>query len=171
MTEMSIFETYCGNLNDLCKSMQAAKETVSKEEAARALEYAKTMGLEGAGDVLLFCASINLMNTYVKQPGCRSFGYSFKGCVPRLIDRVRSLPIEGVRCSTQMDGKNSITFVEVCGIQFSFHCVKGAKRSAGGAVIAFDGVRKQRCAATLFRMAEANRLMRGNFSKKFSAIA
>ena len=167
MDEMSAFENYCGNLNDLCSNMQDAKETVSASEAERALEYARSIELGRAGDVLLFCASVNLMNAYVKQPGCRAFGYFFKGYVQRLVKQMQSEPIRGVLCSTQMDGKSSVTYVEVCGIQFSFHCVKEVDLSRKGNPIRFDGIRKQRCAVTLLRMAESNRLMRGNDLKKY----
>lgn len=168
MSEMNTFETYCGDLNNLCKSVQEVKEVVSLQDAERALDYARLIGFDRAGDVLLFCASINLMNAYVKQPSCKSFGYFFKSYVCRLIDQVQRNPIEGVRCSTQMDGKSSITYVEVCGIQFSFHCVKGAKPKKKSSPIRFDGIRKQRCAVTLFKMVEANTLMRGKDNKKIS---
>lgn len=164
---MSYFKTFCKNLNDLCVSMQVSKETVDRVEAERALAYAKTMDFKGAGDVLLFCASVNLMNTYVKQPGCRKFGYSFKANVPRVVDYIRSHPVDGVRCNVQMDGKNSLTIVEICGVQFSFHCVQGVKPHKGGNPIKFDGIRKQKCAITLFKLAEANQLMRGKIQKSF----
>lgn len=156
MSDMDAFVNYCSSLNAICANMQDAKETVSATEAERALKYAQSIELDRAGDVLLFCASINLMNTYVKQPGCRSFGYFFKGYTHRLIEKMQSAPIEGVRCSTQMDGKSSVTYVEVCDIQFSFHCVRRADLSRKGDPIKFDGIRKQRCASTLFRMAETN---------------
>ena len=161
MSEMSVFEAYCSNLNRLCESMQDTKETVSHMEAELALVHAKSIELDDAADVLLFCASINLMNAYVKQPGCRSFGYFFKGYVRQLIDRMNRNPIEGVRCDTQVDDKSVITYVEVCGIQFSFHCVKGAKPTKKSKPIRFDGIRKQRCASTLFKMAETSSLMLG----------
>lgn len=167
MTETSYFKEFCGNLNDLCASMQVSKEAVEANEVKRALAYAKSMDFKGAGDVLLFCAAVNLMNTYVKQPGCRKFGYYFKAYVPRVIDHIRNHPEDGVRCNVQMGGKNSLTIVEVFGIQFSFHCVQGVKSFAGGNAIKFDGIRKQRCAVTLFKMAEANQLMRGKFEKSF----
>ena len=167
MTEMSGFKTFCKNLNDLCANMQVSKEVVGRDDAERALAYAKTMDLKGAGDVLLFCAAVNLMNAYVKQPGCRRFGYSFKANVPRVIEHLRNNPEEVMRYSVQMDGKSSLTIVEVFGIQFSFHCVQGVKHLSSGSVIEFDGIRKQKCAVTLFKLAEANQLMVGNFQKVF----
>ena len=160
MSEMTHFEQYCASLNSLCESMQAGHEPSSEDEAYRALEYAKSMQLEQSGDVLLFCAAVNLMNAFVKQPDCRSFGYTFKAEVPRLIERLQKSPIEGVRFDCSMDGRNSLTVVEICGLQFSFHCVRVSGLRHHDSRIPFDGIRKQRCASTLFRLAETNRLMR-----------
>lgn len=171
MSEIGFFKVYCEGLNELCKMMQGINEPVLREEADRALDYARSMDFKGAGDVLLFCAAVNLMNTYVKQPGCKKFGYFFKAYVPRVVDYIRRNPDEGVLCNVQMDGKNSLTIVEVFGIQFSFHCVQGMKPSADGAIVEFDGVRKQKCAATLFKMAEANQLMRGKLGENLPRSA
>ena len=171
MSEIGFFKVYCQNLNELCKAMQKADEPVLREEADRALGYVRSMDIKGVGDVLLFCAAVNLMNAYVKQPGCKKFGYFFKAYVPRVVDYIRKHPDEGVACNVQMDGKNSLTVVEVFGIQFSFHCVQGMKPSVEGSVIEFDGIRKQKCAATLFKMAEANQLMRGKFREKLPKSA
>ncbi len=168
MSEIRYFKVYCESLNELCRSMQETKEPVTREEADRALDYARSMDLKGAGDVLLFCSAINLMNTYVKQPGCKKFGYFFKGYVRKVFDYICLHPTEGINCNIQMDGKNSLAIVEVFGIQFSFHCVRGSKSITDGTTIEFDGIRKQRCAATLFKMAEANQLMRGKLEERIS---
>lgn len=162
----SAFEDFCKNINSLCAQMQDAKEEIDSSEARRALKYAEAMPISSAEDVLLFCASINLMNTYVKQgENKKSFGYFFKSYVPRLIEQLETTPIEGVVCNTSMDKNSPVTMVVICGVQFSFHCVKGAKRWIDGTEMPFDGIRKQKCAGTLFRMAEATSLLQSNRNK------
>ena len=164
MSETSVFESYCKSVNNLCAQMQNAKEEIGKDDAYLARAYAESMPISKAGDVLLFCASINLMNTYVKQPGCKGFGYFFKSFVPRLIKQIEDTPIEGVACNTSMDKNSTVTMVVVYGMQFSFHCVKGAKKWITDTVIPFDGVRKQKCAGTIFKMATANQLLRSDWN-------
>ncbi len=53
------------------------KEKVSHLQAFEALKIVKTLEVRTQEDVLLFCAAMNLLNTYVKQPG-RKIGYFFK---------------------------------------------------------------------------------------------
>ena len=171
MSDIKNLKTYCENLNELCARNQTVKEVVSREEADRAMAYAKEMPLVQAGDVLLFCSAINLMNTYVKQGNKKTFGYFFKGYVPRLLERLEERPMEGVRFCNQIDGRNALTMVEVCGVQFSFHCVPGTRKRLSDETIPWDGIRKQMCASTLFAMAERNRLLRSSRSVPEAALS
>lgn len=134
MSEMTFFETYCKNPNSLCEQRQGCKEAVGKEDAERALEYAKGMPLSAAGDVLLFCAAANLMNAYVKQgDNKRTFGYRFKSLIPRMLDAVEMGSIAGASACSVRDRSMCVSIVSVCGLQFSFHCAPGGKNCRAGA--------------------------------------
>ena len=149
---------YCKALNELCKNSQDMAETIPDEEAIRALYYVQNMQISTAGDVLLFCSAVNLMNTYVKQGSHKkSFGYFFKSYMRRLTDLLEKKSIEGVGMSTQRDGNSYVTMVSIDDLQFSFHCVPGSKQLSrrSSKQIAFDGIRKQRCASMLFSAIES----------------
>ena len=157
MEKIAGIQDYCDVTNKLCIALQERCEIISADEMERALAYAKDLPLDTAGNVMLFCASINLMNAYVKQRNNRKiFGYGFKSYVARLIQTLKADPVEGVAFSITADKGNPLLIVQVCGLQFSFHGIPCRKKDIQGEGISFDGVAKQPCASTLLRLAEAN---------------
>lgn len=148
---------YCETVNRLCIAMQGKSEIVSAGEVERALGYAKNLPLKTAGEAMLFCAAINLMNAYVKQKNNRMiFGYGFKSYLGRLIQALKNKPIENVDYCITRDNGNPLLIVLIGGLQFSFHGIPCRKSDIQAQRIPFDGVRKQPCAHTLLTLAEAN---------------
>lgn len=71
------------------------KEKVSHLQAFEALKIVKTLEVRTQEDVLLFCAAMNLLNTYVKQPG-RKIGYFFKPYLNYLFQALLENSVQGV---------------------------------------------------------------------------
>lgn len=170
MTTINEFKNYCENLNNECKRVEMEdKELINEKEAAQAIYIIKNMRIGGVGDAFLYAASLNLLNTYVKQctPFKKAGGYFFKRFVGNILDFAKDKP-QGIDFELQYDDGMNLALVEICGVQFSFHNVNGEKIKGLRAVdkqkarLKWDGIRKQKCAETVFRAAMENNYDRTN---------
>ena len=164
----SFEELHLGSIDDYARKMNEViiskqdgeKEIVSEIDIVKACTYLDNMALRSRGDMLLYCASLNLCNTYVKQPDSK-IGYLFKNELGFLLAIAINTDIEGVFFDIQED-KGSLLVVQIANIQFSFHNVsryklgKITRKPSLLKSIEWDGVRKQKCANTVFYLAEAN---------------
>lgn len=163
------FERFCREMNKSCLALQEGpKEIVSGEEAFLAYAYIRQMRIADAGDVILFCAAMNLLNTYVKQDQ-DDIGYGFKGETDHLVGVLWNAPIADVKVDYQRDKGMSLLVVDIFGLQFSFHNIgiteelkKLDAQHVTENALKWDGVRKQMCASTLFGRARENMLRRSN---------
>ena len=144
----------------MCQNLQ--KEIVSDDEAVRALSYIEWLDIFRIEDCFLFCAALNLCNTYVKQQG-RKIDYSFKLKLPRLLKAVVNKGIDGILFDFQKDKRASLLIVQIGKVQFSFHNVQSDeileildKHKELKSQIEWDGIRKQMCAVSVFDIAEKN---------------
>ena len=127
MVEMQVktyssLEECCFVTNQRCIELQdGEKQIVSHIKAFEALSYIKNMEIVDAGDALIYCAAMNLLNTYVKQKDCL-LDYSFKTEIHYMTNILYNLNIEDV----YVDFKDSeqLLIVQIFDIQFSFHFVK-----------------------------------------------
>ena len=138
------------------------REIVSDDEAVKALTYIEWLDISRIEDCFLFCAALNLCNTYVKQPG-REIDYSFKAKLPRLLKEVADKKIEGILFDYQKDKNTSLLVVQIGKVQFSFHGVQPDEileildsHNELRSQIEWDGIRKQMCAVSVFDIAEQN---------------
>lgn len=93
----------------------------------------------------------------------RKIGYEFKKKIPGFIRAVAENRMEGIQFDLQEDGRRSVLVVQIGKVQFSFH---GIRINDIAEILnqnenlktktEWDGVRKQMCAVTAFRIAEAN---------------
>lgn len=159
---MSDFVLLTGTFNEkflVCQSLQ--KEIVSDDEAVKALTYIEWLDISRIEDCFLFCAALNLCNTYVKQLG-RKIDYSFKLKLPRLLKAVADKKIEGILFDYQKDKRTSLLVVQIGKVQFSFHGVRADvleildKHNELSSQIEWDGIRKQMCTVSVFDIAEKN---------------
>ena len=123
------------------------------------------MKLELEGDFLLFLACINLLNTYVKQNDAK-IGYAFKREIDYFIDVCIRKNNNVLRISEENDGsKGNLLMIQINSIQFSFH---SALYKNDGIVldntIKWDGIRKQKCALTIYNNCRSNKLLRSNIT-------
>lgn len=143
-----------------CQNLQ--KESVSDDEVVRALSYIEWLDISRLEDCFLFCAALNLCNTYVKQQG-RKIDYSFKLKLPRLLKAVVNKKIDGILFDFQKDKRTSLLIVQIGKVQFSFHSVRSDeiieildKHKELKSQIEWDGIRKQMCSVSVFDIAEKN---------------
>ena len=153
-------ETYTKLLNTTCIELQECdKEIVSADTAYEAYAIIKNIKIEDAGDALLYCASMNLLNTYVKQKNSE-IGYGFKNDIHYMTSVLLNLDIDDVYIDYQ--DAECLLVVQIFSIQFSFHYVKKKNEiiqlchSRHYKEMLWDGVRKQKCAVTLFQLARQN---------------
>lgn len=140
MNEREEFKLFCDRLNNECIRLQDGdKEYISDEDAFASYVYVREMKLELEGDFLLFLACINLLNTYVKQNDAK-IGYAFK----REIDY----------------------FIDVC-IRKNNNVLRISEENDGIVLdntIKWDGIRKQKCALTIYNNCRSNKLLRSNIT-------
>lgn len=141
------------------------KEVVSNKLSHIALHIIKNKEIETQKDVLVFCAALNVLNTYVKQKDSK-MGYFFKSYINRLFVALKNNEIPGIKIGMDIDVSrkgNAIAYVivQIENVQFSFHQIKVTNEAAeliySSDIVTdlqFDGLRKQKCAVTIFEMAQ-----------------
>ena len=142
------------------------KEKVSSDLCFEALAFVKNQMVYTKEDVIRFCAALNLLNTYVKQPDSK-IGYDFKGCINRLFIALMMHNILGVKVgmetsSNKKGSEVAYVIVQIDDVQFSFHQIKLTKNAYllkhnTNLVhnLEFDGLRKQMCAVSIYEMVKA----------------
>lgn len=155
-------------INELVsKRMEAGiKEKVSSDLCFEALSIVKNQMVYTKEDVIRFCAALNLLNTYVKQPDSK-IGYDFKGCINRLFIALMMQNIPGVKVGmeiapTKKGSEVAYVIVQIDDVQFSFHQIKLTKNAyllkKNTDIVQnleFDGLRKQVCAVSIYEMTKA----------------
>lgn len=136
-------------------------EKISEESYKRARANIDTMFILNEQDAFLFYASLNLLNTYVKQNKDK-ISYGFKEHVKSAFD---SIIMNKINASYYYDSKEKVLIVNICGVQFSFHNVEPsakmyfAKNFENKLTIKhyqpqeWEGLRLQPVAETLFKFA------------------
>lgn len=142
------------------------KEKVSSDLCFEALAFVKNQMVYTKEDVIRFCAALNLLNTYVKQPDSK-IGYDFKGCINRLFIALMQHNIPGIKVgmeikTTKKGLEVAYVIVQIDDVQFSFHQIKLTKnayllKQNTNIVhnLEFDGLRKQMCAVSIYEMVKA----------------
>jgi len=157
---VNTFHDYAEDLNKVAISMQEGeKEVVSDLTVIKACTYIEQMSIKQMGDALIYCAALNLCNTYVKQPNS-NIGYKFKKDLDYLLSIVVNADLPGVMFDLQRSNGATLLVVQVDCVQFSFHNVPSpyklqrlSRTSDKFVQLEWDGIRKQKCAETLFNFA------------------
>lgn len=145
------------DVNEKCKAYQEKneKEEVDDESAGVAYTLVNNMEVDNLADACLFCASMNLLNTYTKQENV-SLGYSFKQKINRLINALSLCEFTGWQFDYEKSGRLAI--FQIGDLQFSFHGINEtdelkeliASLKLRNQSLEWDGIRKQKCAMTVF---------------------
>lgn len=161
-------DDYTCKVNEMCRSLQETeKEYVSDDIVFEAMTIIKNMRIEDAGDVLLYCAAMNLVNTYVKQKNSM-LGYGFKRNIHYMTSILLNLDIDDVYIDYQ--DVESLLVVQIYQIQFSFHYIRKKDEiislcnSRHHKNLVWDGIRKQKCAVTLYTTVRENEIRTCNLT-------
>lgn len=166
MSDNEKFKIFCGELNDECKRLQNSdRENISDDDAFRAYLYIKLMKIELEGDFLLFLACINLLNSYVKQDGAK-IGYSFKREIDYFLEICLRKNNRMLKICEENDGsKGNLLIIQLYSIQFSFHSIKYRySETELDKDMEWDGIRKQKCALTIYKRCIDNKILRSNIT-------
>ena len=159
------FDIFVGNLKKFTKSLNKLcyklrkndKEVVDKDTMLEAKEIVFNSVPRSSYEVLLYCASLNVLNTYVKQEQNDISYYFKKNVIDVLVNTIVGNKFKGVSFYFDKDKGNSICYIKIYDIIFSFHGVgtneidqKRYTNNKAYKKISFDNIRKQHVSRTLF---------------------
>ena len=156
------FINYTKQLNELATKLQdKAQEIISEEDIIKAVAYLNNIKIEDTGDCLIFLSSLNLCNTYVKQQPSK-ISYSFKKCIEYILDTLNEKQIDDITISKSKD-KGTLFIFQIGYIQFSFHDEKKVDINEKYIEnLTWDGIRKQKCAKSIFNSTINNKIRVAN---------
>lgn len=144
--------------SDIVNQLQIAdyKEHISDEDAIAAINILNFIKYQKVPDIFLGCAAYNLLSTYVKQSECK-FGFQFRRHILNLLKGIEDIhQLKSIAISYDNSEKLGLLIISFWGFQFSFQCQKfteQVKRLALNNHFVWDGIRKQKCATSIFNFA------------------
>lgn len=155
------FINYTKELNNIAKNLQETNEIITEEEILKAITYLNNIYIEDTGDCLIYLSALNLCNTYVKQNNSK-IGYTFKKGIKNLIDILNYRDIKDIYINS-IQNKGTLYIFQIGDIQFSFHDEKPADINERYLKeLSWDGIKKQRCAKSLFNSTINNQIRTSN---------
>lgn len=155
------FIKYTKELNEIAKNSQLEFEIINEEDVIKAITYLNNIYIEDVGDCLIYLSALNLCNTYVKQTNSK-IGYTFKKGIKSLIDTLNYRDISDINISREKNNGTLFLF-QIGEIQFSFHDEKPVEINEKYLKdLSWDGVKKQKCAKTLFNLVINNEIRTTN---------
>lgn len=146
-------------LYEKTKKLQTNVEVIGEDDVVKAFVILNYIDYQNIADVFLGCASLNLLNTYIKQPNTQ-INYTFRKHMHNFIKGIEDVGIR-TKLKVYFDvDDNLITFC-FWEFQFSFHGVRFNEvvRNLQHGKIVWDGIRKQKCAKTIFDFASSNEFL------------
>ncbi len=153
--------SFINELNEYCKNNQEDREHVEQYDMETARDIVLYNKPKNEKDALLYAASLNLLNTYVKKANNTTgerITYFFKGYVSNVL--LRSIIDNEIDCDLFLTYDNNMTvcYVDIKGMIFSFHQVylpedykEKILNYKNYKEIYFDGIRKQMVSVTIFK--------------------
>ena len=155
------FINYTKKLNELAKKLQNETEIINDEDIIKAITYINNMIIEDTGDCLIFLSALNLCNTYVKQTNSK-IGYTFKKYIEYITDILNHKNIKDIHIS-KIKNNGTLIIFQIGEIQFSFHDEKRIEiNEKYQSDLTWDGIKKQKCAKSIFTSATNNKLRTTN---------
>ena len=145
-------------LSEFKKNISSITDPVSiTEDKAKFAYHASLIKIKTPLDAFYFCASINLLNTYVKNPKRNKdivSTYKFKryllnGIEDMIINKVKNVEI-------YISKKEDVVYIKIFSFQFSFHSIgssnviKEFKKSDKNIFQEWEGLRLQPISAIIF---------------------
>lgn len=142
-------KTFTKKINDKAIKLQSITETIEEKDINIALENLNHLKINNLYDCLIYLASINLCNAYVKQVNSK-IGYSFKKYIKTFIETINNLEIPNLYIN-KTNNNGTLYIFQIENIQFSFHDEKDVEiNEKYKKEITWDGIKKQKCAKTIF---------------------
>jgi len=142
-----------------------ANEMPTRDDAIRAIAILNQMRLDRPGDYLLYAASVNLLNRYVKIDK-HSLNYRFKNYLYPFLNTIMIEKPPLIRIYTMNDANLHnlpLILVDIMGIHCSFHQLRhdiieyfAHKHQYKFISFDWDKIRKQQCAVTFFNLSMEN---------------
>lgn len=167
------FKQFCYDLNQECINLQSSeKEYIEDELAFESYVYISQMKLDLPGDFILFLSALNLLNTYVKQSGAK-IDYSFKYQIDYFLEVCLRKSKNILTINKNNDAMGRLLMIKLNDIQFSFHGVncqyEGIDKNLDE-TMQWDGIRKQKCAVTIYKRCRYNKILRSNITYRGSDL-
>lgn len=148
--ELAEFEIYLSSKNE------QQEEVISDEYALKALIILNFIDYKKVPDIFLACASMNLLNTYVKKNNSK-LSYQYKRHLSNIIKGIEDVKQpKSIMIGYDSSNHMQLLIIQFWSFQFSFQAqrfslnVKGLLSSKN---IVWDGIRKQPCAKEIFEFA------------------
>lgn len=135
------------------------KETIEIEDVIQAMNILNYTVYQNIADIFLGCASINLVNAYVKQDDAE-LNYEFRRHLIRILKAIEQTKDDNIIVIYDNTKGLRILMIQIAGFQFSFKSERLSqltKTLSYNNNIPWDGVRKQYVAKSIFDFAISNK--------------
>lgn len=148
------FLEYTKELNKIAINLQETNEEITEEDIIKAIAYINNIYIDDTGDCLIFLSALNLCNAYVKQNNSK-ITYSFKKGIEYIIDILNYRRLKNI----YINRSSNLFIFQIGHIQFSFHDEKKVEINKEYLCdISWDGIKKQKCAKSIFNSAINNKI-------------
>lgn len=133
-------------------------EYIHEIDIVRALNILNYIDYQRIGDLFLGCAAINLVNAYMRQPD-KKLNYMYKIRLIELLRGINKISDNNVVVSYDASNHMQLLIINFSSFQFSFQASRFSELTkflSKGNKVAWDGIRKQKCALTIFEFALNN---------------
>lgn len=145
-------------INEKAKELQNITEIIEEKDIDIALKNLNNLKINNIYDCLIYLSSLNLCNAYVKQTNSK-IGYSFKKYIKTFIETINKLEIPNLYIN-KINNNGTLYIFQIENIQFSFHDEKEVEiNNRYKKEIPWDGIKKQKCAKTIFYLIINNRII------------
>jgi hypothetical protein len=137
-------------------ALQDNTEVIGEDDVVKAYVVLNYIDYQNIADAFLGCASLNLLNTYARQPDAK-IGYLFRAHFYNFFKGIEDLDLK-TKLKIYYDEDDRLMVFSFWDFQFSFHNIRynDVVRKLDCGKVEWDGIRKQRCAETIFDFALSN---------------
>ncbi|WP_027868839.1 hypothetical protein [Eubacterium sp. AB3007] len=135
------------------------REYITDDEAIAAINVLNFAKYNKVPDIFLGCAAYNLLNVYVKQK-TSGLSCSFHRFIREIIKGIEDVnQPKTIRLAFDTSENLNLLIINFWDFQFSFQSMRltdQIKNLLSNRLLTWDGIRKQKCAGTIFRFALDN---------------
>lgn len=148
-----------------------SREVIEDTDVLSALIVLNFIDYRKVPDVFWGCAALNLLSVYIKQEKSK-INYQFRRHILNILKGIEDVnQPKSIRVSFDTSENLSLLIISFWDFQFSFqsqHLTDQIRRLEAKNALCWDGVRKQKCAKTIFEFARYNDWMSDSTMGKYS---